>query len=85
MHPNDPRNNPKHRERGPKRFEYGYADIAHVAGTSEANVRAHVYKGDLDPEDLASVLRFAFRRWKENQASEAKEPEPVSSTAPRRT
>lgn len=76
-HPNDPRVTFRnHRERGPKRFPrrrpgWTYASVAAAAGVSEGAVKKAVERGQLDMDDLGSVVdwvakrrqRRARRRW----------------------
>ncbi len=52
---------PKHRERGPKRWSYTYADIAKAAGLSVGTVKNYKKLGRLDPSDLASVAHLICR------------------------
>jgi hypothetical protein len=63
----DPRLNPGHRERGPARFTFTYQDIADLTGMTVAAVRnaASATKrvpAELNPRDLASVVRFIVAR-----------------------
>ena len=52
---------PKHRERGPKRWTYTYADIAKASGLSLGTVKNYKKLGRLDPADLGSVARLICR------------------------
>ena len=49
---------PQHRERGPKRFEYTYADLADALGMTEVAVRQAVSRGKFDPHSLPSICHF---------------------------
>jgi hypothetical protein len=51
----------KHRERGPKRFEYTYEKLANLRGIKEQSLRLHVTKGELDPSDLLSVSCYLMK------------------------
>ena len=52
----------KHRERGPKRFIFTYADFASFFGMTEGAVSKAVSRGDFDPSDLGSIVDFYQRR-----------------------
>ena len=58
----DPRNNPNHRERGPKRFSFTYADVARATGLSQRTARALAQRGAYDPNDLRSLAAFIHSR-----------------------
>lgn len=63
MGPIPPKVNPRkflshHRERGPKRFEYTYADLAELFGMTEVGVRKAVSRGQFDPHSLPSIFHF---------------------------
>jgi hypothetical protein len=60
----DPRQNPGHRERGPKRFSFTYEDIAQAAGIAVGSVKnaAAGRHATLDPNRLESVVEFINRR-----------------------
>lgn len=47
-----------HRERGPKRFAYTYADLAVLFGMTEGAVRQAVSRGKFDPRSLSSLFHF---------------------------
>ena len=53
---------PGHRERGPKRFWYGYREIGAVLGCSVGAVKAMIGRGELDPADLGSIARAVAYR-----------------------
>jgi hypothetical protein len=52
----------RHRERGPKKFFYTYADIARICGLSVASVQTYASRGDFEPGDLESVIAFVVAR-----------------------
>jgi len=62
MHPRDPRANPNHHERGPKRFSYTFDDIARAAGLSLGTIKNATSQGKLDPSNLESVIEFVNLR-----------------------
>lgn len=73
----DPRVNPRHRERGPARFTFTYQDIADLTGMTVAAVRnaASATKrgaAELNPRDLASVVRFVVARQERAARREAR-------------
>ena len=45
-----------------KRYSYTVATVAQLALTSEANVRQHIRRGNLDMESLISVFKFIRKR-----------------------
>lgn len=66
IQPLHPGQNPRttlrhHRERGPKRWEYTYADIAKAAGLSVGTLKNYKKLGRFDPADLESVARLICR------------------------
>jgi hypothetical protein len=48
----------RHRERGPKRFVFTYADLADLFGMTEGAVRQAVSRGKFDPHNLHSLCHF---------------------------
>ena len=56
----DPRDEPERRlrERGERKWRYGYSDIAAAAGLTRGTVKVYASLGKFDPLDLASVARF---------------------------
>lgn len=59
----DPRTSGKHRERGPKRFWYTYADLARVYGVAVGTVKWWAATGRLEPGDLEAVaMKWLERR-----------------------
>jgi hypothetical protein len=58
----------RHRERGPAKFVYTYADIARAAGVAPKTARNAAVRGkrgvdpELDPRSLESVVAFIARR-----------------------
>jgi hypothetical protein len=62
MHIRDPRNNPKHRERGPKKFRITYADIARAAGRAVPTVLSAVCNNEFDPDKLESLIDWCAKR-----------------------
>jgi hypothetical protein len=58
--PNDPRNDSRHRERGPKAFTFTYRDVATASGVTEGTVKVYATAKHprLDPTDLRSVAAF---------------------------
>jgi len=58
------RDHPNHRERGPMRFSYTYADIARAAGVSARTARnaACGDQPELDPQSLKSVVDYVMSR-----------------------
>lgn len=49
---------PRHRERGPKRFTYTWADIERATDKSRRTLQRWVKQGLFDPADFASVLQI---------------------------
>lgn len=62
MHPEDPRLNPQHRERGPKRFGYTYTDLAGLLGIKESYLKKLVFLKKIDPADLRSIAGYYLER-----------------------
>lgn len=64
-HPQDPRSNPRHRERGPRRFPSGrrpgwtYELVARTARVTVGTVKRAAREGRVDMEDFESVSRWA--------------------------
>lgn len=58
----NPREDPRHRERGPKKFHFTYEDIGRAAGVSLGTARTYASTGRYDPRDLRSVAEFVLRR-----------------------
>lgn len=56
----------RHRERGPKRFEYTYEDLADLFGMSRGALRVAVSRKQVDPESMNSIVEFYIKR---NQAA----------------
>lgn len=72
MKPFKPGDNPRlvlknHRERGPKKWSFTYADIAKACGITEKTVRnaAAGKSPKIDMTDLVSVYRFIakYQKW----------------------
>lgn len=63
-HPKDPREvwKGRHRERGEARFSFTYSDIARAAGVSKKTVQNAASRGEVDPDDLESVIAFVVNR-----------------------
>lgn len=53
----------RHRERGPRRYEYTQADLAELFGVAQQTIYNWVGQGTLDPGDLTSICRL----WHERQ------------------
>jgi len=63
MHPDDPRSNYKHRERGPRRFSYTYQDLADAVGLKLSTVRQHHRGSDGKRfEDLARTGDWLYKQ-----------------------
>jgi hypothetical protein len=45
----------------PEKFTYGYADLARLCGTTVNNVQQRKCRGELEPDNLRSVLLFLAR------------------------
>lgn len=58
LHPNNPRNNPKHKERGRRRFVFTYLHLSNLLNMTEASVRQAVKQNRLDPENLHSICEY---------------------------
>lgn len=56
-----------HRERGPKRFFYTYADLALLYGVKEVTVRQWVSRGLLDPTSIESVCCLSRVRYTQRE------------------
>jgi hypothetical protein len=68
-HPHDPRNDPRHRERGPARYPrrnpgWTMEMVARAAGRSVEAVRKAARRGRLDIDDLSSVAAWIASRKK---------------------
>ena len=57
-----------HRERGPKRFQFTYADIAEALEMTEAAVRKAASRGRFDPGNLESLLEFCIEKYSKPKA-----------------
>lgn len=57
-----------HRERGPKRFNYTWSDLADVTGLAVRTLQQYASQGKFDPESLQSVVDYVFLR-REKDAS----------------
>lgn len=62
LHPKDPRNNPDHRERGARRFAYGWKQIALLLGCSEKRAQNMAALKLFDPSSLTSIIAFREER-----------------------
>jgi hypothetical protein len=73
-HGDNPRDVPerRHRERGEKKWLYGYTDIAAATGLTRSTVKVYASMGKFDPADLASVARFIASRESEGLAPSRK-------------
>lgn len=61
-HPADPRNNPNHRERGPKSWPHTSDDLCKLFGVCKGTLRRWVREERLDPTDLESIVEMAVKR-----------------------
>jgi hypothetical protein len=52
----------RHRERGERKWRYGYNDIAAATGLRRSTVMSYASRGRFDPDDLGSVARFIASR-----------------------
>jgi len=51
-----------HRERGAKIFTYTYEDLEKITGCKKRTLQIYASRGELDMEDLESVIVFAYKR-----------------------
>jgi len=51
----------KGRGKSIKMWGYGYKDLAELLGISEGRVRVLVYKKELDPSDIISIVYYFWR------------------------
>ncbi len=60
----NPRDVPElhHRERGGRKWRYGYDEIARATGLRRSTVMTYASRGRFDPADLASVAQFIASR-----------------------
>jgi hypothetical protein len=56
--PRNPRLHPGHHERGEKRWEFTYTDIARAAGVSKETVKKAKVDGRLNPANIGSVAEW---------------------------
>lgn len=66
-HPADPRNAPGYRARGPRRFSYGWSEIAGLLDVSEKRAQNLASLGRFDPKSLVSVCAFV-NLWNKDRA-----------------
>ena len=57
-----PRDHPNYRERGYKKFNYTYEDLASLFGIKIQSVRNLVSEGKFNPSDLESVFNYWLTR-----------------------
>ena len=62
MHDGDPRQNHKHRERGPTKLIFNRYDIMEAARTSHATLERDVKAGRVDVTDLSSIVHYVNQR-----------------------
>lgn len=61
--PKDPRNDPRHRERGPEvLIEVTYPLLSEITGLPVATLRTYAHRGAFNPRDLGSVVTFIAKR-----------------------
>ena len=57
----NPRENPRHRERGPAR-RFTWADVAAVLGLQQRTAQLLATRGKFNPRDLRSIWTYALER-----------------------
>lgn len=69
------RSHPNHKERGPAKWYYTYEDIADLTGLKLASVYNARSRGEFDPDDFDSVIRFIAPRLRTQRLDREVKPE----------